>query len=277
MRRYSDDSGGGRDAYGSPAAQMNHHQQQQNRSGYYQRRHQEQQEKDPNHHHNQWRWDRDGSHNKLPMNSMSPNASFDEGQGYQVARSYYQDQRPDPQMSLEKQSGSDPKHQPRGENMDIGYEDNCMSQTFYGLEQRFLDDIMKLSKEQTDAEDVENASHREKINTINIQYQEQLAALRTRHAARRNEFLQRESRARQQQYQRAAMDQYRNSHMGTSDPHGYSARTSPARDPHRVYNADQYDSYREQSRFSGSARDQGFEPKVQYSGGRVYDTGSGHY
>lgn len=79
MRRYRDDSGGGRDAYGSAAAQMNHHQQQQNRSGYYQGRHQEQQEKDPNHHHNQWRWDRDGSHNKLPMNSMSPNASFDEG------------------------------------------------------------------------------------------------------------------------------------------------------------------------------------------------------
>ncbi|KAL2506947.1 hypothetical protein Fot_30594 [Forsythia ovata] len=262
--------GGGRDAYGGAAAQMN--QQQQNRSGYYQGRHQEQQEKDSNHHHNQWRWERDGGHTKLPMNSMSPHASFNEGQGYQAPRSYYQDQRPDPQMSLEKQSGSDPRHQPREEDMDIGYEDNRMSQTFEGLEQRFLDDIMKLSKEQTDAEDAENARHRERINTINIQYQEQLAALRARHATRRDEFLQRESRARQQQYQQTAMDQYSNSHMGTSDPHGYNVRTSPAGDPNRAYSADQYDSYRERSRFSGSARDQGFEPKV-----RVYDTGSCYY
>ncbi|CAI9778301.1 unnamed protein product [Fraxinus pennsylvanica] len=251
MRRYRGDSGGGRGAYGSAAAQMNQ-QQQQNRSGYYQGRHQEQQEKDPNHHHNQWRWERDGGHNKLPMNSMSPHASLDEGQGYQAPRSYYQDQRPEPQMPLEKQS-SDPRHQPRKEDMDIGYEDNRISQTFEGLEQRFLDDIMKLSKEQTDAEDVENARHQERINTINIQYQEQLAALRARHATRRNEVLRRESRARQQQYQQAAMDQYPNSHMGTSDPHG------------------------ERSRFSGSARDQGFEPKVQYPGGRIYDTDSRHY
>ncbi|XP_022861753.1 uncharacterized protein LOC111382113 [Olea europaea var. sylvestris] len=165
MRRghYRGDSGGrgrgrvgGRGAYGT---QLN--QQQENRSGYQQGRHQEQQEKDPNHHHNQWRWERDGGHNKLPMDSMSPRASFDEGQGYQASRSYYQDQRPDPQMLLEKQSGSDPRHLPREEDMDIGYKDNSMSQTFEGLEQRFLDDIMKLSKEQTDAEDAENARHRE--------------------------------------------------------------------------------------------------------------------
>lgn len=83
MRRghYRGDSGGrgrgrvgGRGAYGT---QLN--QQQENRSGYQQGRHQEQQEKDPNHHHNQWRWERDGGHNKLPMDSMSPRASFDEG------------------------------------------------------------------------------------------------------------------------------------------------------------------------------------------------------
>lgn len=45
--------------------------------------------------------------------------------------------------------------------MNIGYEENLMPQTFEGLEQKFLDDIMKLSKEQINAEDAEIARHRE--------------------------------------------------------------------------------------------------------------------
>lgn len=63
-------------------------------------------------------------------------------------------------MPSEKQSGGDSRSQPHEEDMDIGYEDNQVAQTFETLEQRFLDDIMKLSKEQTDAEDAENARHR---------------------------------------------------------------------------------------------------------------------
>lgn len=63
---------------------------------------------------------------------------------------------------MERQSGGgDLRSQPHEEDMDIGYEDNRVVQTFEGLEQRFLDDIMKLNKEQTDAEDAENARHRE--------------------------------------------------------------------------------------------------------------------
>lgn len=45
--------------------------------------------------------------------------------------------------------------------MDIGYEDNPISQTFEGLEQKFYDDILKLAKEQNNAEDAENIRHRE--------------------------------------------------------------------------------------------------------------------
>lgn len=64
-------------------------------------------------------------------------------------------------MAMEKQGRNDPRSQPREEDIGIGYEDNLLSQTFEGLEQRFLDDIMKLVKDQADAEDAENARHRE--------------------------------------------------------------------------------------------------------------------
>lgn len=219
----------------------------------------------------QWRWERDGS--KVP-NSMSPQM-FNEGQGGDTSRSYFQGQRQDSKMALERQGNNDPRSQPREEDMDIGYEDNPSSRTFEGLEQRFLDDIMKLSKEQTDAEDAENARHSERINTINAQYQEQLAALRARHSGRRDEFLRRESHARQQQYQQATMDHYPNSGMGPSDPHGYGGAAGS--ETHRTYNVDQYDSYRERARFLGSTRDHGFESRGPYPGGRVYDTGSRYY
>ena len=45
--------------------------------------------------------------------------------------------------------------------MEVGYEQDLLSQTLEGLEKKFLDDIMKLAKEQNDAEDAENIRHRE--------------------------------------------------------------------------------------------------------------------
>ncbi|KAK3005277.1 hypothetical protein RJ639_017545 [Escallonia herrerae] len=284
-----------------------------------------------------------------------------------ASRSYYQGQRSDPSLPLEKQGNIDPRSQSREGDMEVGYENNLLSEAFEGLEQRFLDDIMKLAKEQTDAEDAENARHREvrafckkvlfsflfslwygvvesdslwlhhylsyltltdlkfcldmidessvlnvpvllkiwavdvhlaklwrqpeddgwdsrvvseihgqeKIMTINAQYGEQLAALRTRHTNRRKEFLRKESHARQQQYQQAAMDQYPNRGMDPGDPHGYSAAAAPGGEPH-PYSADQYDSYRERARYLGGARDR-FDPRGQHPGGRVYSTGSRYY
>lgn len=52
--------------------------------------------------------------------------------------------------------------------MDVGFEDKPLSQTFEGLEQKFLDDIMKLAKDQSDAEDAENARHKEVCMIINV-------------------------------------------------------------------------------------------------------------
>ena len=125
----------------------------------------------------------------------------------------------------------------------------------------------------------------QRINAINTQYQKQLTALRARHASRRDEFLLKESLVRQQQYQQAMMDHYPHSSMApgdtmsTGNPHGYSgdAGSAAVGDGHGSYNSDNFDSYRERARFLGGARDQGFEPRGSYPGGRMYDTGSRYF
>ncbi|GER36536.1 S-adenosyl-L-methionine-dependentmethyltransferases superfamily protein [Striga asiatica] len=166
-------------------------------------------------------------------------------------------------MPMERQSGGDPRDQSQEEDMDIGYDDNNVIQTFEGLEQRFLDDIMKLSKEQVDAEDAENARHRERINTINAQYEEQLSALRARHTTRRDEFLRKESVARQQHYQQMFME--------------FNPVASSAGESHIGYSSEPY--VRERTRFPGGARDHRYESnKVPYPKGRAYNNDSGsHY
>lgn len=67
----------------------------------------------------------------------------------------------DPKLGMEKQ-GSDPRAQPQHqENPKPGYENNHGMQTFEGLEQKFMDDITRLAKDQIKAEDAEIARHRE--------------------------------------------------------------------------------------------------------------------
>ncbi|XVE59708.1 hypothetical protein DITRI_Ditri05aG0067900 [Diplodiscus trichospermus] len=228
----------------------------------------------------QWRWESDGS----KASNTVASKIFNEGQGTDGSRTYFQGQRPDPIQSLEKQN-VDPRSRPHDENMDAGPEQNLLSQTLEGLEKKFLDDIMHLAKEQNDAEDAENTRHRERINAINTQYQEQLTALRARHASRRDEFLRKESFLRQQQYQQAVMEYYPRVSLAPDhttsigNPHGYSgvANSAAVGDGHRGYNSDNFDSYRERARFLGGARNQGFEPRGSYPGGRVYDTGSRYY
>ncbi|KAL8057916.1 hypothetical protein ABFS82_04G214900 [Erythranthe guttata] len=273
--RYGGDSGGGgsgggggHHAYGGGGGggggQMHQHHQN-NKSGYYQGRHQEEQplrEKEGGgQQDNDWRWERDAAQTKLPQTAMSPTAPFSEGQGREAPRSYYQNQRMDLRMPSERQGGVDPRSQSHEDDMDLGYEDNRSVQTFENLEQRFLDDIMKLSKEQTDAEDAENVRHRERINTISTQYEEQLYALRARHASRRDEFLRRESQARHEQYQQIIVE---------NDPRSFNANNAP----------DSYGTHRDRARFSGNGggdHHQGYEGKVPYPRGRSYDTGSRYY
>lgn len=91
---------------------------------------------------------------------------MDIGQRNDASRSSYQGQRPDSKLVLEKQGSKDPRDQAQQEDMELGYEDNAPPQTFEGLEQKFIQDIMKLTKEQQDAEDTENARHREVSSII---------------------------------------------------------------------------------------------------------------
>lgn len=80
-----------------------------------------------------------------------------------MSRSYYHSLRPDPRLTMEKQADSNMRSQLHDKESNVGYENMPLSQTFEGLEQKFLDDIMKLSKELHDAEDAENARHREVV------------------------------------------------------------------------------------------------------------------
>ncbi|EPS58853.1 hypothetical protein M569_15959, partial [Genlisea aurea] len=213
------------------------------------------------------------------------------GHGRDVARSYYQDQRLESRMPLERQGGgSDPRSQSHEEDMEIGYEDNRAPRTFDGLENRIFDDVMKLWTEKANAEDAENARHRERLNAINLQYEEQLAALRARQASQREEFLRRESQTRKEQYQKSIMEQQ----YPATTPRDFNSAPSGGELPHQqlrgAYNAaaeDAYDSYREQQqqqqqrgRFPGNAREQqqhGYDSKAPYSRGRGYNSGSRFY
>ncbi|XP_030456335.1 uncharacterized protein LOC115677326 [Syzygium oleosum] len=279
MRRQGQytNAGAGADAY--VAAQMQHGQQMDHSSGQYQGELEAfTPERDNTYvtpradgHHG---WERDGSE---PSSALASHMLY-EGQSGDASRSYYQGQKPDLRLALEKQGNNDMRPQTHNKDADHGYEKVPFSQTFEGLEQKFLDDITKLAKELNDAEDAENVRHREKINAINAQYQEQLSALRTRHASRRDEFLRRESSARQQQYQQALMAKYSNSGVGPRDPQGFGGIPSSATvgEAYGPYDADQYDSFEDRARFYGGARDR-LEPRGSYPGGRAYNTSSRFY
>lgn len=72
----------------------------------------------------------------------------------------------DPKAGMEKQ-GSDIRTQPQHqENPKTGYDNNRGVQTFEGLEQKFMDDITRLAKDQIEAEDAEIARHREVSNKL---------------------------------------------------------------------------------------------------------------
>ncbi|XP_044467609.1 uncharacterized protein LOC123197388 isoform X2 [Mangifera indica] len=185
---------------------------------------------------------------------------FNEGQGFDASGSRFQGQRPDPKLALEKQNNCGPIARPHEEDMDVCYEGKPLSNSFEGLEQKFIDDITKLAKEQNDAE---NARHREKLKAINTQYVEQPAALRARNASHRDEFVWKELHARQQQYQKTMIDHYPNCGMGPGDPHGYSSTPAAAAvgQTYRASNPDHYDSYKEHARILGGPREHGFEPR----------------
>ncbi|KAJ0020719.1 hypothetical protein Pint_31680 [Pistacia integerrima] len=271
MRRQGQYADPGASAYGAARMQHMSGQRMEQKSGHFQGQleaftPEREQQFPPTKTERQWRWERDGSKKYALKFELIIHVYCDAGQGVDASGSYFQGQRPDPKLALEKQNNSEPRSRPHEEDMDVGYEGKPLSNSFEGLEQKFIDDIMKLAKEQNDAEDAENARHRE-------------LPLEPDNASRRDEFLQKESHAGQQQYQQAMMDHYPNSGMGPGDPHGYSSTPAAAAvgETYRAYNSDHYDSYKERARFLGGPRDHGFEPRGPYPGGRVYDTGSRYY
>ncbi|KAK9122954.1 hypothetical protein Sjap_012556 [Stephania japonica] len=222
----------------------------------------------------QWQWDQDGS---LPLATkpMSPHMYSEDRIG-DASRPFYPGQRADSKTGFDKQGNKEPRAQLNEQDMELGYEDNPLPQTFEGLEQKFHDEIMKLAKEQHDAEDAENARHRERLNEINANYQERLAALRTQQAGRRDEFLRRESQLRQQQYQQAGKSHYQNSTVPT-EPHAYggaggAAAAAVTPEARRAYTPGHIDSYRERPQYHVGARNHhGFEARGPYPGGRAYN------
>jgi hypothetical protein len=125
----------------------------------------------------------------------------------------------------------------------------------------------------------------QRLKEINVQHQEKLLALRARQATYREEFLRKESLARQQQYQQANMSHYANNPM-PGEQHGYhpAAVATPVGagdaygEAHRGYASAQYEPFADRPdypefRGGGRGRDRGNEHRSQYPGGRAYNSG----
>ncbi|GAB2277738.1 hypothetical protein Dimus_012441 [Dionaea muscipula] len=223
----------------------------------------------------QWQWDRDAQR-------MSPGL-HSEGQGRIVSRSFYRNQNSDPKVGSNEES----RVHTQEEDMEIGYEDDASAKTLETLEQKFLDDITKLTKEHVDAEDAENAQHREKIIKINEEYQEQLSGLRARHASRREEFLLKEAQLRFQQYQHVGINHHQNNNNNNNNNaqsdignQGFGGPPAPGGVPaeaHRPFSGSQFDSYLQHPESFGRGREHGADARVPAAGGRAYNSAPRYY
>ncbi|KAM7526744.1 hypothetical protein LguiA_016646 [Lonicera macranthoides] len=209
-------------------------------------------------------------------------------QGGNIAQSLSQGGMADRKVGLEKQANNESRHHPHEQDMEIGYEDKPSQLSYKALEQKLQDELLKLVMEQNDAEDKENARHREKIIEINTKYQEQVSSLRARHNKQREEYLRKESEERLHQYHQTGIVHHLIK-SGASDPRGYGvAPAAAAAEAHRSFGTGQYDSYRERSPFLGGGISQGaearvpypeghLEARVPYPEGRVYNNAGARY
>nr|GEV55190.1 hypothetical protein [Tanacetum cinerariifolium] len=121
----------------------------------------------------------------------------------------------------ESQENVDARSQSFEQDMEIGYEESGPSElTFERLERKFQDEIMRSIKEQGDLEDEEIVRHKERMLEINTQYQERFSSLRVQHAARLGELLRKESEARLNHYQQAAISTHK-TERGPTEPRDY--------------------------------------------------------
>ncbi|KAL4576693.1 hypothetical protein LXL04_012791 [Taraxacum kok-saghyz] len=141
----------------------------------------------------------------IELNPMSPHSYSQGNYCYEAGHKVNNIIQSHERIPNQNQTNNKPRLQSHEQDMEIGYEDtNNPHLTSEGLEQRFQDEIMKLIKEQSNAEDEENARHKKRIVEINTRYQENLSSLRVRHESRVGEFLQKESQTRVYRYQQAA-------------------------------------------------------------------------
>lgn len=203
-----------------------------------------------------------------------------------VSSPFYQGQIPDPKAQHEKTGVKDVKSSEHEKEMDAAYQDPSLPQTLELLEQRFLDEIMKLTKDQNDAEDEENRRHQERTREINFQYQEKLRAMRAQQAKYREDFLCREAHMRQQQYQQANLSPFQHSAGGpmigynenAHEPRGHGTGLGEGNPGY----PGSYDSYRDRVPYYSNAghpfnRNQEYEARGPYPGGRVYDSTTRFY
>ncbi|MED6205908.1 hypothetical protein PIB30_022036 [Stylosanthes scabra] len=196
-----------------------------------------------------------------------------------------EDETVDPNFSQLNQA-TQQINQSHEQDMEIGYEEGTPPPTTYeGLEQRFIDEITKLARERSDAEDAEFARHNERILEINKEYHEKLSALRDLQATRREEFLRKELQARLNQYQESKRSY--SPHMKVPvpvvvpDAHGFTT-TSPstftAEANSRFYGATEYNKRDGERTVSlSSGRSQGSEGRVPLPPGRVYNNSTAYY
>lgn len=184
------------------------------------------------------------------------------------------------------------KEDDHGRDGDAGYDQQGMPQTLDALEQKFVQETMQLTKDLNDAEDKENARHRQAIREIQEQYQQKMVSLRATQGKRRDEFLRHEAHYRQQQYQQYQHQQpqggskYYNYDMGGPLPGGFSngprdqaGYGGPGSGDRNDGPGDGYGSFRGGGYHSSSHsyRSSAYDSGLMHSGNQGYDGGPYRY
>ncbi|XP_031505569.1 uncharacterized protein LOC116267801 [Nymphaea colorata] len=223
----------------------------------------------------QWQWD-----GKDPKGGPTSLGSHLYREGPENINSY-QGQKSDLNSVMEKApSNTDTRASDHHEqDMEIGYEEAQLPETLEALDQKFMDETLRLTTEQQDAEKEESARHLKRMREIDEQYQAKLSTIWARHRNQLEDLIRREAQLRHQQYQHAARSQYQHGSVGAGDLHGYGASFG---DGPQGYPTRAYDAYRERMQSYGNAshphpRNPAYDVRGPYPGGRIYDTNPRYY
>ncbi|CAK8572927.1 unnamed protein product [Lathyrus sativus] len=212
-----------------------------------------------------------------------PSDAYDEVQENNGMQPYIPNESIDAKASQQNQVNQE-TDEAREEDMEIGYDEMPSTPTYEGLEQRFIDEIMKLVRERSDKEDAEISRHKERIVEINEEFQEKMSSLRAHQETRRQEFLHKELKARSNQYQVGKRNHHPN--MKIADANGYLCPTTftagEATSSSRFHGATEYCKYVGEPTecattiSNGIKTSQSNETRVPLPPGRVYNNNSVH-